>query len=121
MAFNFKSAAQKAVAMSDIMTNRTKINTYEIIKNYPNGITLNNFDMIINADNAYPVFTFKENDSVYYNGGTALKKIVEEWLSAFEGNVEKCADEFSQSEGLKIKLKEIRTKSGRNFTAVEVI
>ena len=121
MGFDFKTTAKKANSMSRLMANREKITTEDIIRNYPDGITLNNFDIIINSENEYPVFTFKENDNVFYNGGTALKKIVDFWVDSFEGDVEKCAKDFAESEGLKVKLNIVKTKSNRNFVTVEII
>ena len=50
--FNIKKMAQKAVVLAEIFEGKDKIDTDTIIRNYPNGIHINNIEFItMNGDN----------------------------------------------------------------------
>lgn len=126
MANMFANLARKATILSPLMNNRDKISTDEVIKNYPDGITVTEFDVVTTPDkngnnNTYPVVTFAENDSVFLYGGKALMDIVALWLSHFEGDVESTSNALKAAGGVKLKLSASRTKAGNNFTSIEVI
>lgn len=122
----FANLARRATTLSMLMEGREKISTAEIIKNYPEGITINGFDMITTMNqegtpSTYPVMTFKEDDTKFLYGGKALSDIASLWLANFEGDVETTSNALKAAGGVKIKMSEGRTKQGRNFTSVEVI
>lgn len=126
MANMFANLAKKAVANSPVREGRERISTEEIIAQYPNGITITEFDMLQKRNGAeltmFPTFAFAEDITKYFNGGTSLKKITDEWLAHFEGDIEACNAALKANGGCKVRLLPMqRTGSGNNFVPVEVI
>lgn len=119
---NFRDLARKATTLSELMENREKIQTSEVIKNFPNGITINAVDVIKTSDAEYPVFTFLEDTNRFYCGGIVLSKIVDEWVEEYKGDLGMLNHDLAESGGVKVKLKEAKTRDGKNnITEVEVI
>ena len=126
MANMFADMAKKAVDNSPVREGREHISTEEILRDYPEGITITEFDILSKRDGAimvtFPTFAFAEDISKYYNGGTSLAKIVNEWLAHFEGDIDADNAALKATGGCKIKLLPMqRTGSGNNFVPVEVI
>lgn len=126
MAFNFKESAKKATTVSDLMEGREKIKVSDIIGDsvLKGEVTLTNFDLVNGTDKdgqsiTYPIFTYKEDDSKFFNGGYVLNKVVQQWISDFDGDVEKCRAEFVQSGGVAIVMNAGQTKNGHNIVNVE--
>mgnify|MGYP004653718187 CR=1 FL=1 len=118
---NFREIAKKATELSELMNGREKIETGELIKKFPDGVTITAVDMIETAEATYPVILFKEDDSIFYTGGIVLKKIVDQWLMAFNGDSEKCSEELIKDGGVMVKLEETKTKKNQNVTKVTVL
>ena len=119
---NFRDLARKATTLSELMENREKIMTEEVIKNFPDGITLNAVDVIKTYDTEYPVFTFLEDSSRFYCGGIILSKIVGKWLKEYNGDLGMLNHDLAETGGVKVKLTEAKTRDGKNnITQVEVI
>lgn len=122
---NFRDLARKATTLSELMENREKIQTSDVIKKFPNGITINAVDMIKTSDATYPVFTFSEDSKVFYCGGIILTKIVNTWLEEYDGDLcplDSLNNDLAECGGVKVKLKESKTRDGKNnITEVEVI
>lgn len=119
---NFRDLARKATTLSELMENREKISTGELIKNFPDGITLNAVDIIKTADATYPVFTFLEDSNLFYCGGIVLSKIVDTWVKEYNGDLGILNNDLAESGGVKVKLTETKTRDGKNnITEVEVI
>jgi len=122
----FADIAKKAVANSTVREGRELITTEEILRNYPDGITITEFDILTRRDGSnlvtFPTFAFAEDITKYYNGGLSLKKVVDGWLAHFEGDIESANAALKASGGCKIKLLPMqRTGNGNNFVPVEVI
>ena len=119
---NFRELARKATTLSELMENREKIQTSELIKNFPDGITLNAVDIIKTSDAEYPVFTFAEDSNRFYCGGIVLSKIVDTWVEEYNGDLGMLNHDLAESGGVKVKLTETKTRDGKNnITEVEVI
>lgn len=119
---NFRDLARKATTLSELMENREKIMTAEVIKNFPDGITLNAVDIIKTSDATYPVFTFSEDVHSFYCGGIVLSKIVDTWLDEYNGDLGLLNHDLAETGGVKVKLTEAKTRDGKNnITEVEVI
>ena len=124
MANKFAEIARKECVLSAIMDGRAKISTEEVIRKYPNGITIIGFD-VISLDNgednsAFPVLVFRENPAECFFGGAVLTKIVAEWVAVC-GDVESASRELAESGGVKIKMTPGKTKAGKNITKVDII
>jgi len=121
--FSFKQEALDATSLSDLMNGREKVTTEDIIKKYPDGITITGADIVEYEKDgkpiSYPVLTFKENDKFFYTGGIVLKKIVERWLSHFDSVTE--MNLALAGDPVKVKLSTGRSKSGNSITNVEIV
>lgn len=118
---NFRETAKRATELSELMNGREKIDTGELIKKYPDGVTITAVDMIETTDATYPVLLIKEDDKVFYTGGIVLKKIVDQWLDMFDRDAEKCSEELTKDGGVMVKLEETKTKKNQNVTKVTVL
>lgn len=119
---NFRDLARKATTLSELMENRVKIKTEDVIKNFPDGITLNAVDVIKTTDAKYSVFTFSEDSNRFYCGGIVLNKIVNTWLDEYNGDLGLLNHDLAESGGVKVKLTVTKTRDGKNnITHVEVI
>lgn len=127
MNFNFKKSAQEQTTFSKIMTGREKVKTDYIIKNYPNGITLTEFDLVTMYDSkkeresTFPVFAFKENAKECFFGGTVLTKVAVEWVEQNGGLVEETSEGLKNSGGVKIKMEKGETKNGDVIVRVQFL
>lgn len=117
---DLKAIAKAATTGSPLMQNREKISTDEIIRNYPDGITINGVDIITAEEEDFPVLTFQENEKKFFFGGCVLMKIVDKWMEACEGDLT-ALNEQLQNEGVGIRLFTGRTKNNRQVTKVEVL
>lgn len=118
---DLRKSAQKAVVLSELMNDKEKISTEDIIKYYPEGITINDCDPIMLDGDEFYVYSIKEKEGVFAFSGFVLTKMFNNMLSACEGDLEvlkKCLRE----EGLKVKLGTKKTKDNKkDITTVEVV
>lgn len=117
----FYEIAEQALGNSPIMTGREKISTEDVIKKYPDGITLTGFDVLDNGKDGYAVFTFAEDPDKFVNGGALLSKMAFEWVKAFDGNITDASDELAKCGGVRVRLYPKKTKRGNSITAVEIV
>lgn len=120
---SIRELAMKETTISDVMNEREKIKTEEIQTKFPNGITINDIDLITNIDDegnfdSYYVYAFKEDKSKFAFAGSVLKRI-------FDAICKECGLEEARKaiaeQGLKVQLFEGRTKVGRAVTLVKVL
>jgi len=71
-------------------------------------------------EKSYPVFTFSEDETKFFSGGVALKRIVDNWLQNYGGDMAAINDDL-QAENVKIKMEKIKTSTGRTFVKVDII
>lgn len=126
MSIDIRKIAQQATVMSELMEGKEKIDMADIIKYHKDGITINAADKVQVSDDTkeggigeFYVFTFEEEPKKFAFSGFILSKIFDEILKAVEGDF----DEFKTvlADGLKVKLKEGKTKGKQNITLVEVL
>lgn len=121
---NFRAKAINATTLSNIFDGRSKISTSELIQNFPKGITIKDFDIVSytktikgqETNVRFPVFCFKEDDSICYSGGTVLMKMVDNWVADYSGDLEACRQDFIAEGGVKIRLED-----GGDYTRVIVL
>ena len=119
--FNFKEAAIKSTTLSELMNDRVKVSTDEIISQYPNGVTIEEFDFITAGDNQYYIATIKEDSKAYINCGTVLSKVFDAFVTGFDGDIAGASAELKNAGGIKIKLTKTRTRGGNTITTVTVL
>ena len=115
MANQFSQSARKATSMSEVMEGRKQIKTEELIRFYPDGVTVNEFDMITTKEGSFPVFAFVEDEKVYAFGGYMMNKIVNGWIEMYEGDIEQASHDLKMAGGCKIRFENSRTKDGKNI------
>lgn len=114
MAINFKNIAQRETVISDIMTNRKKVDKTDGI------FTIVDFDIVSNpSGEAYAVCAI--NDDEFINGGFVLTRIFTAILEEYEGDMASAREDFRNEGGLRVKLTRKKTKGNRDITAVEVL
>lgn len=118
---SFKDLAKNVTSMNPLMEGRERIKADEIMKKFPNGITITDFDMIQEKDKApYPIIIFAEDDRYFHFGGTVLARVVDEWLGYYD-SVEECREAFKAEGGVRITMSQGKTREGRDVTLVHVI
>lgn len=121
MSYNFKKTAQKTTSISPLMEGREKIKTRDIIEKFQDGITVNCFDLVQGSKGEYPVLTFAEDETKFFNGGIIFQKIVKAWLDEYDGQLELCQHDLLESGGVKVRMELGTTKSGNNITKVTIL
>lgn len=117
----FTEMAKANVNGCPLMVDRTKIGTDEIIKFYPDGITLTEFDILSVDDNYYPVILFAEDQTKFFFGGAVLSKIIASWMKDYAGDVKAASDDLKASGGVKIRMKRSKTKNNRDVVLIDVL
>ena len=114
MAINFKKIAKQETVISDIMENRVKVDKTD------GKIHIEDFDLVANEKGeVYAICAI--NDSQFINGGFVLTRIFTAFVEEFEGDKERCRNEFKASGGIDVKLVRKKTRAGRDITTVEVL
>ena len=112
--------AKKTVGNGSLTSGLEKIKLDEVIKAYPDGVTINGADMVNSNGNSFPVFTFAEDTSKYFSGGKALREMVEAWIEEYDGDLSAVNDDL-KAEPVKIRMRKVTTKGGKTFTAVAIL
>lgn len=122
---DWKNIAKKALGGDSVTAGLEKITVDEIIKAYPDGISLTGVNVVKYTDNkigevTFPVFTFAEDATKYFSGGKALREMVDAWIEAADGDLRE-VNGWLKNDPLKIRMTKIRTKTGNTFTNVQVL
>lgn len=110
MSFNFKQFARESISLSDIYTNRTKLE--KINGDYH----IDDFDLVSGTSGVYAICAV--GDAHFINGGMVLTRIFTDIVAEFDGSVEVAREEFRKAGGLNVKLEMSRTKKGNNICKV---
>lgn len=123
MSFNFKESAEQRVNNTGnsfpILTDRVAVKPDDVMKHYPNGVTIIAFGWWKNGD-LVPVI-FAEDERVFLWAGKILKDIITGWLDAFNYDAEAASSELARNGGVKVKFKSGKTKNGKPITYVEIL
>lgn len=126
---DFKKIALDATTMSELMSGRDKMDTEELIKKYPNGVTIDFIDNVNmsqedgEAENVW-IFVTEEQPDKFTFGGFVLAKIFNNILAEFEGDYDAMIEEYNSSlkgDKLHVKLERAKTKTKREITKVTVL
>lgn len=123
MSIDFRALAKKQTSLSEVMTDREKVTSEELMETYPEGFTIVAFDMVQSkkSHGKYPVFNIAEDNTIFANAGTILTRIFNEMVDAMGGDVDKASNELRRQGGLKVKLGHGTTKAGDDLITVEVL
>lgn len=120
MAKSLKLLAAELTTLSALMEGRDKVETEDIIKVYPNGITIADIDEIGIGEERFYVYTFKEDNNKFAFSGHILSKIFDGWVTAYDGDVGEVR-KLLRTENVKLQLANGKTKQGRSVTTVKVL
>lgn len=123
---NLKKIAIEKTVLSPLMLDRKKIDNADVIKNYPEGVTISAIDIVdaVNPETGevdpYGVYHFTENNTVFACGGLVLSNIFSAWIEEC-GSIDSVNEELRKMGGIKVRLEESRTKAKRAVTKVVII
>ena len=126
---DFKKIALDATTISELMNGRDKMDTEEIIKKYPDGVTIDFIDNVNmsqedgEAENVW-VFVTEEQPDKFTFAGFVLAKIFNNILVEFEGDYAEMIETYNSAlkeDKLRVKLERAKTKSKREITKVTVL
>lgn len=125
---DFKKIALDATTMSELMNGRDKMDTEELIKKYPNGVTIDFIDNVNmqqeeGEENVW-IFVTEEQPNKFTFAGFVLTKIFNNILDEFEGDYAEMIETYNSAlkeDKLRVKLERAKTKSKREITKVTVL
>lgn len=126
---DFKKIALDATTMSELMNGRDKMDTEELIKKYPDGVTIDFIDNVNmsqedgDAENVW-IFVTEEQPDKFTFAGFVLAKIFNNILSEFEGDYAEMIETYNSAlkeDKLRVKLERAKTKTKREITKVTVL
>lgn len=125
---DFKKIALDATTMSELMSGRDKMDTEELIKKYPDGITIDFIDNVNmqqedGEENVW-IFVTEEQPNKFTFAGFVLAKIFNNILAKFEGDYAEMIETYNSTlkeDKLRVKLERAKTKSKREITKVTVL
>lgn len=125
---DFKKIALDATTMSEIMNGRDKMDTEELIKKYPEGVTIDFIDNVNmqqedGEENVW-IFVTEEQPNKFTFAGFVLAKIFNNILAEFEGDYDEMIETYNSAlkeDKLRVKLERAKTKSKREITKVTVL
>ena len=118
---NLKQLFNETFVMSELMANKDKIETEDIINDYPEGITITDFEKV-EMDNGekqdeFYVFLFKENKEVFAFGGFMINKFFDSMCEEYGGE-EKANEILKEYGGIKIVFESSKTKKNQPITTI---
>lgn len=125
---DFKKIALDATTISELMSGRDKMDTEELIKKYPDGITIDFIDNVNmqqedGEENVW-IFVTEEQPNKFTFAGFVLAKIFNNILAEFEGDYAEMIETYNSAlkeDKLRVKLERAKTKSKREITKVTVL
>lgn len=125
---DFKKIALDATTISEIMNGRDKMDTEELIKKYPEGVTIDFIDNVNmqqedGEENVW-IFVTEEQPNKFTFAGFVLAKIFNNILAEFEGDYAEMIETYNSSlkeDKLRVKLERAKTKAKREITKVIVL
>lgn len=125
---DFKKIALDATTMSELMNGRDKMDTEELIKKYPDGVTIDFIDNVNmqqedGQENVW-IFVTEEQPNKFTFAGFVLAKIFNNILAEFEGDYAEMIETYNSTlkeDKLRVKLERAKTKTKREITKVTVL
>lgn len=116
----FRSSVEKVSGGSHVLKDRTKMPVDVVMEEYPDGVTVDEFDLIRGrTGDPYGVFHIAGTD-YYFNGGTIATQIAQDWSDFNDGDTVKGSAELKAEGGIKLKFGKKKTRNGNTVTTVEL-
>ena len=117
----FSESAKTHLKRSRVIEGREKLDVNEVIKRYPNGVVIDEFDILDGRDGEYVVLHIKDTNN-YFTGGSLALKVCKGWTDDFgNGNPIVASDELKNDGGATFKIYHTTTKNGNRLTAFNPI
>lgn len=111
----------KELLKQDKKLGREREKLDRVIARYPGGMTINGYDTDIGKNGEpFPVFTIKEDPTIYFGGGGDLKKLESRMLAIHGGDLTAINEEL-EMEPLRVKIEKVDTKNGNQYTTVKLL
>lgn len=96
---------------------REKITLNDLIKKYPDGVTVNGFDYY----GPYPVLFFAEDKNKFFHASSGdLKKITDAMLEDYEGDLGAINEDLAAFSP-KVRIRKVKTTANNDYVKVEDI
>lgn len=112
--------AKAAEQLSGKSRGRDKMRLDEVLRLYPDGVTLNWLDERELNGNDYIIFTFTEDPNVFSSGSGDFLKLWDLLLKEFDGSISDM-QEYLAANPTRIKIWKATTKNRKTYTCVSVI
>ena len=113
--------AKKSIERSRVIDGREKVSIDEVIKNYPNGVCIDEFEILTNEEGKDYVVLHIKGPNNYFNGGSIALKIARGWTDDFDGDDDVASAELAKDGGCTFIIKRGKTKKGNNITLFDPI
>ncbi|MBO5526337.1 MAG: hypothetical protein J5993_06265 [Clostridia bacterium] len=118
---SLRERARELTTLSELMVDREKISTEDIIRNFDGKITISAVDIVEQDEHTrYGVVIFKEQLTVFYCTGKILTGIIDELVNDY-GSIDNVNKILREEGGLSIKLTESKTRENKNVTRVSIL
>lgn len=120
---DLRKIAQQQTVLSKLMEGREKITMKNLVKAYPNGVTVTSVDMVPDAKTGemYSIFTFSENEELFSSGGIVFNKIVKAWITEYDNDIEMLNHDLAEMGGVKVKFTYDKTENDRDIVICEIL
>ena len=117
-----RDLAIKELVLSPLMEGREKLRMEDLVKRYPNGVTITAVDMIPDTKSGelYSLFTFKEDETKFASGGVIFNKIAKKWLEAYDYNIHNLSHDLTE-ESIVIIFYYDKTSNKRDVVKCEIV
>lgn len=116
-----KMSKIKELLKQDKKLGRERAKLDKVIARYPDGMTIDGYDTDIGKNGeSFPVFTIREDPTIYFGGGGDLKKLESRMLAIHGGDLTAINEELAL-EPLAVKIEKVDTKSGNQYTTVKLL
>lgn len=117
----FSESAKRAVERSRVTTGRDKMTLEDVIKNYPDGVCVDEFQILVGeSGKEYVVMHIKDTNN-YFNGGSIALKIARGWIDDFAGDEDTASEELKKDGGCTFRITRGTTKKGQPITFFDAI
>lgn len=116
----FKTIAKEHTEGSFVTAGREKVEVEELMRVFPEGVTVTQFDFLPGDNGEFAVCGFKEDENAFFFGGKILTDMCKAWVEGYADTKESSADLTAEG-GVKLRFKRSKTKANRDVTLVEVV
>lgn len=122
MSFKDKAVSNTQKNFFNLTEGLEKIDVADIIKTFPEGITIDGVSLTLNKKKKteVAVFTAKEIPGKFFFGGVVLTDLANTWNEDYN-DFKKCTEALKEEGGVKLRLFTVESKTGNSYTAYEVL